>query len=73
VRPTLPALGGWLYVRFHQGTARGPDYRRDKLRRWASRIAAADAEEAFIYFNNDQTGAAIRDARTMIGLLGERG
>jgi uncharacterized protein YecE (DUF72 family) len=73
VRPTLPALGGWLYVRFHQGTARGPDYRRDKLRRWASRIAAANAEEAFIYFNNDQTGAAIRDARTMIELIGGRG
>jgi uncharacterized protein YecE (DUF72 family) len=69
-RPTLPALGGWLYVRFHQGTTRGPDYRRDKLRRWASRIAAADADEAFIYFNNDATGAAIRDARTMIELLG---
>jgi uncharacterized protein YecE (DUF72 family) len=68
-RPMLPALGGWLYVRFHQGTARGPGYRRDKLRRWASRIAAADAEEAFVYFNNDQTGAAIRDARTMIELL----
>jgi uncharacterized protein YecE (DUF72 family) len=73
VRPALPALGGWLYVRFHQGTARGPDYRRDKLRRWASRIAAANAKEAFIYFNNDQTGAAIRNALTMIELLGEGG
>jgi uncharacterized protein YecE (DUF72 family) len=70
VRPTLPVLGGWLYVRFHQGTTRGPGYRRDKLDRWASRIAAADAQEAFIYFNNDPTGAAIRDARTMIELLG---
>jgi uncharacterized protein YecE (DUF72 family) len=69
VRPTLPVTGGWLYVRFHQGTTTGPGYRRDKLRRWASRIAAADASEAFIYFNNDQTGAAIRDARTMIELL----
>ena len=37
-RATLPAVGGWLYVRFHQGTERGPSYRRDKLRRWASRI-----------------------------------
>jgi uncharacterized protein YecE (DUF72 family) len=36
----------------------------------ASRIAAADVREAFVYFNNDQTGAAIRDARTMIELLG---
>jgi uncharacterized protein YecE (DUF72 family) len=68
----LPVVGGWLYVRFHQGTRTGPDYRRDKLRRWASRIAAADARESFLYFNNDPTGAAIRDARTMIELLRER-
>jgi uncharacterized protein YecE (DUF72 family) len=67
---TLPALGGWVYVRFHQGSTRGPGYRRDTLRRWASRIAAADADEAFVYFNNDQGGAAIRDARTMLELLG---
>ena len=69
-RHTLPAIGGWLYVRFHQGTTGGPGYRREKRRRWASRIAAADAREAFIYFNNDPTGAAIRDARTMIELVG---
>jgi uncharacterized protein YecE (DUF72 family) len=69
LRHNLPALGRWLYVRFHQGTSQGADYRREKLRRWASRIAAADAREAFVYFNNDPTGAAIRDARTMIELL----
>jgi uncharacterized protein YecE (DUF72 family) len=69
-RHDLPVTGGWIYARFHQGTTRGPGYRRDKLRRWASRIASADAAEAFLYFNNDQAGAAIRDARTMIELLG---
>ncbi len=71
MRATLPVTGEWLYVRFHQGTAAGPGYRRDKLRRWASRIATADAKDAFLYFNNDPTGAAIRDARTIIELLGE--
>jgi uncharacterized protein YecE (DUF72 family) len=69
----LPVVGGWLYIRFHQGTRLGPDYRREKLRRWASRIAAADARESFLYFNNDPTGAAIRDARTMIELLRDHG
>ncbi len=69
-RHELPMTGGWLYVRFHQGNRSGPDYRRDKLKRWASRIVGADAGEAFVYFNNDPTGAAIRDARTMIDLLG---
>ena len=72
-RADLPVVGDWLYVRFHQGTRSGPDYRRDKLRRWASRIAAADAREGFVYFNNDPTGAAIRDARTMIELLDAEG
>ena len=72
-RAELPVVGGWLYVRFHQGTRDGPDYRRDKLRRWASRIAEADAREAFVYFNNDPTAAAIRDARTMRELLREQG
>jgi uncharacterized protein YecE (DUF72 family) len=72
LRHTLPITGGWLYVRFHQGTVGGPGYRRDKLRRWASRIAAADADETYLYFNNDPTGAAIRDARTMIELLSEK-
>jgi uncharacterized protein YecE (DUF72 family) len=71
MRHTLPMTAGWLYVRFHQGTNDGPGYRRDKLRRWASRVAATDAEEAFLYFNNDPTGAAIRDARIMIELLEE--
>ncbi len=66
---TLPVTGGWLYVRFHQGTRTGPGYRRAKLRRWAERIRAADADEAYLYFNNDQRAAAIRDARTMIELL----
>lgn len=72
MRHTLPMTAGWLYVRFHQGTVDGPGYRRDKLRRWASRISATGAEEAYLYFNNDPTGAAIRDARTMIELLSER-
>ena len=72
LRHTLPMTGGWLYVRFHQGTASGPGYRREKLRRWASRIATSAAKESFLYFNNDPTGAAIRDARTMTELLSEK-
>jgi len=69
VRPTLPALSRWVYVRFHQGTTTGPGYRRDKLRRWASRIAAAEADEAFLYFNNDWEGYAPRNALRLRELL----
>lgn len=65
--------GGWSYVRFHRGTAKGSDYPRPKLRRWADRVAALPAAEVFVYFNNDPGGAAVRDAATFIELLEARG
>jgi uncharacterized protein YecE (DUF72 family) len=72
-RPGARALdvvtGGWTYVRFHQGTAAGPDYRRDKLRRWARRLERLPADDAYVYFNNDTGGAAVRDARTFTSML----
>lgn len=64
--------GGWSYVRFHKGTEGGPGYTRRKLRRWAERIAGLDARIVYVFFNNDPTGAAVRDARTLTELLGER-
>jgi uncharacterized protein YecE (DUF72 family) len=69
-RATLPVTGGWVYVRFHQGRRSRPDYARDKLRRWADRIAGL---EGYVYFNNDTGGAAVRDALAMIDLLRARG
>ena len=71
-RVTLPLTGGWGYIRLHQGRATEPGYDRRKLRRWADRIADLDAEEVFVYFNNDPGGAAVRDARTFRDLLTER-
>ena len=70
VEPTV--TGGWSYIRFHQGSASGPDYSRDKLRRWADRIAGLPASEVYVYFNNDPGGAAVRDARTLTELLSGR-
>ena len=65
VRPPLELTGGWSYVRFHQGTVLGPDYRSSTVRRWAGRLAALSARQVFIYFNNDPGGAAVRDAERM--------
>lgn len=67
--------GGWSYIRFHQGGhgPAGADYARDKLRRWADRIAALPADDVYVYFNNDPTAAAVRDAATLIELLRDRG
>jgi uncharacterized protein YecE (DUF72 family) len=65
--------GGWSYVRFHEGGPSGPDYPRDKLRRWAEKIARLEARDVYLFFNNDTGGAAIRDARTLTELLADRG
>ena len=67
-RATLPITGGWAYVRFHEGRPGVPDYPRDKLRRWARRIAELPGD-AYVYFNNDAGGAAVRDALTLRALL----
>jgi len=68
-RATEIVTAGWTYVRFHQGTATGPDYRRSKLRRWAERIAGLEVRDAYVYFNNDTGGAAVRDARALTSML----
>jgi uncharacterized protein YecE (DUF72 family) len=60
---------GWSYVRFHQGRPAVADYPREKLRRWAVRIASAPARETYVYFNNDPGGAAVRDAMALTALL----
>jgi len=65
--------GGWSYIRFHQGRPLAPDYTRDKLRRWAERIAGLEAADTYAYFNNDTGGAAIRDAATLIEILDAAG
>jgi uncharacterized protein YecE (DUF72 family) len=72
-RIQLPVTGGWAYLRFHQGRRDAPGYTRDKLRRWADRIADLDVGDAWIYFNNDTGGAAPKDAATLRVLLQERG
>lgn len=70
--PTV-VTAGWSYLRFHQGQTARPEYRRDTLRRWAERIAGLEAREAWVYFNNDTGGAAVRDARSLREALVELG
>jgi uncharacterized protein YecE (DUF72 family) len=67
--------GGWSYVRFHQG-GHGPlgsEYSRDKLRRWAERVAALPADDVWVYFNNDPGGAAVRDAAAFTEMVESKG
>jgi uncharacterized protein YecE (DUF72 family) len=67
-RATLPVTGGWAYVRFHRGQRSAPGYRADKLRTWADRLQEIDGD-AYAYFNNDQGGAAVHDAASVVRSL----
>ncbi|MFA1543601.1 DUF72 domain-containing protein [Actinomadura monticuli] len=52
---------GWLYLRFHEGPAEPwPDYDDETLRSWADELAGS--ADAYVYFNNDPGGAAVRNA-----------
>ena len=65
--------GGWSYLRFHQGRPHHPKYRRDKLARWADRIASMDVGDVYAFFNNDPLAAAPADALALMELLEARG
>jgi len=66
-RPLTPLwrTAGWGYLRFHEGAARPwPRYGAQALRTWAQRISDTwpAGADVYAYFNNDQHGAAVRDA-----------
>jgi uncharacterized protein YecE (DUF72 family) len=67
---------GWGYLRLHEGDgAPWPSYREATLGTWAERIAAtwADDSDVYVYFNNDQHGAAPRDAARLAAAVAARG
>jgi len=64
----------WTYLRLHQGRGSPrPCYGRDALATWAGRLMDAwgRESEAFVYFNNDSRGCAIRDA-AVLGRIARR-
>jgi len=55
----------WTYLRLHEGTAAPrPCYDRPALAAWARRLAdlVGPEADAYVYFNNDPGGCAVRDA-----------
>jgi uncharacterized protein YecE (DUF72 family) len=72
----LQATTDFVYVRMH-----GPDreylyggsYSDDDLRWWADRLRewAGQGRDAFVYFNNDGHGHAVRNAQTLRWLVGQ--
>ncbi len=59
-----------VYIRFH-GVKRWyrHDYTKEELAEWARRISESDARRAWMYFNNDNEGYAVRNARQMAAIL----
>jgi len=67
-RPITPLwrTADWGYLRLHEGrSSPWPRYGPTALRSWARRIAGewGPAADVFVYFNNDQYGAAVLDAQ----------
>ncbi|MEV3926024.1 DUF72 domain-containing protein [Actinomadura coerulea] len=51
----------WLYLRFHEGPAEPwPEYDDETLQHWADKLSGT--HDAYVYFNNDPGGAAVRNA-----------
>jgi uncharacterized protein YecE (DUF72 family) len=68
-RPLTPLwrTADWAYVRLHEGAAAPwPEYGDQALRSWADRIHGQDA---YVYFNNDPGGAAVRNAKRFADLV----
>ena len=65
-RPVAPVwrTAEWGYLRMHEGRAAPwPRYGERALRSWCERLSGFG--RAFVFFNNDQGGAAVDDARAM--------
>jgi len=73
-RPLSPlwVTADWCYLRLHEGRATPwPRYGHTSLTSWVKRLPAG--REAWVYFNNDQHGAAPRDAATFAHLAERAG
>jgi uncharacterized protein YecE (DUF72 family) len=69
-RPVSPLwdTAAWGYVRLHEGRA-GFSYGDTSLRTWAGRVREAGWRDAYVYFNNDPGGAAVRNAARFATLI----
>jgi len=77
VSPTVPLdvrlTAPWTYFRMHQGR-RGIGFEDEELATWATYIAGIlrQGADAYVYFNNDAEGHALRDAARLRTLLSPR-
>jgi uncharacterized protein YecE (DUF72 family) len=58
----------WLYLRLHGGRGRTGNYGQGMIERYAS-LLAGSSMPAYVYFNNDATGNAVRNAHALAATL----
>ncbi|MEU8252320.1 DUF72 domain-containing protein [Nonomuraea sp. NPDC048916] len=71
-RPVAPLwrTASWGYLRLHEGRAEPyPSYGEAALKTWAGRVGDAGWQDAYVYFNNDTGGAAVRNASSFARLV----
>lgn len=69
----LVATANFTYIRFHGSTGLyGSCYSDEELSGWARKISdlGQNLEAVYIYFNNDAEAYAVRNAQTLMRLLG---
>jgi uncharacterized protein YecE (DUF72 family) len=71
------ATSSLVYVRMHgppQDSMYAGSYPDDELRQWADRVSEwhSEGRRVLVYFNNDHSGHAIRNSRTLKELLAAR-
>jgi uncharacterized protein YecE (DUF72 family) len=68
----LPVTADFAYVRWHGRTGPGYEYGEKELVEWAGVLESLQADRVHGYFNNDQGGAATRNATALSSLLSRR-
>jgi uncharacterized protein YecE (DUF72 family) len=58
----------WLYLRLHEGRGRAGNYGSRTIDRYAALLATHD-KEAYVYFNNDRGGNAVRNAQALVARI----
>ena len=71
VFPDLVVTAPFVYLRFHAGRGPGGGFEAEALREWAGRLRGVRRSglDAYVYFNNDRDGHAVRDAQSLTELL----
>lgn len=72
LHPDQVTTAWFTYIRMHRGQGAGGGFTPEELRWWAAQVRAlrTAGKDAYVYFNNDWEGHAVRDAAALQALLG---